>query len=76
MPSYKCKNEDCSKFDELVSFDRARITIVNSTALDRNDYCEECKQKRELIRKPGITSTVLGTNDQMNRNKRNGDPLK
>ena len=61
MPSYKCKNKDCELFDQLVTYQRARITIVNSTALDRNDWCAKCGSKSELIREPGMTKMVYGT---------------
>ena len=57
----KCKNVDCELFDQLITYQRARITIVNSTALDRNDWCAKCGSKSELIREPGMTKMVYGT---------------
>jgi hypothetical protein len=64
MPKYKCESANCVLYDQVISLNKARITIVNGTALDRNDWCPECENKRTLIREPGLTTTISGTNDQ------------
>ena len=70
MPKYKCKNGDCKLYDEVISMAKSRITIVNGTAIDGNDYCPECKQERELLREGGMTVNISGTNDQRLRMER------
>lgn len=70
MPKYKCKNEDCQLFDQVISLAKSRITIVNGAAMDANDYCLECGNKRELVREPGMTTNIAGTNDQRLRMER------
>ncbi len=60
MPKYRCENNHCSDFGREITEVKARITIVNSTALDRNDWCPTCKQKRFLIRESGMTKHVYG----------------
>jgi len=72
MAKYKCNNKNCDLYEQLITVEKSRITIVNGTALDRNDWCPSCGEKRELIRKPGMTSVILGTNDQIKRNIREG----
>lgn len=72
MPKYRCDNKNCGLNGHIITVEKARITIVNGTALDRNDWCTDCGNKRTLLREPGMTSVVLGTNDQINRNRREG----
>ena len=69
MSKYKCEDANCALYDQIISLIKARITIVNGTALDRNDWCTECKNKRTLIREPGMTTTIAGTNDQLLRTR-------
>lgn len=67
MPKYRCDNEACENFGKEITELRARITIVNSTAHDRNDWCPVCKQRRLLIREPGMTTMVYGTDIKTRR---------
>lgn len=67
MAKYKCEFQECPLFDKEVKAFNARIVIKNGKAVDPNDYCPECGSPRKLIRAPGMTTHIAGTNDQKNR---------
>ena len=67
MPKYKCINKECPEFDKVISESRTRITIVNGLAIDKYSLCPECGKDREVVREPGMTTNIAGTNDQRNR---------
>jgi len=69
MPKYKCESANCILYNQVISLNKARITIIDGKAVDKNDWCPECENKRTLIREPGMTSTISGTNDQLLKTK-------
>ena len=69
MPKYKCESANCVLFNQVISVSKAKITIVDGKAVDKNDWCPECENERTLIRESGMTTTIMGTNDQLLRMK-------
>ena len=70
MPKYKCTNPECSYFDRIVEVYATRIIIEGEKAVDKSARCFSCNCDRELIREPGMTTMIAGTNDQELRKKR------
>lgn len=70
MPKYKCTNITCTKYDEIEVVHGTRISVVDGEVIDRNAYCKVCGDKREVVREPGITTMIAGTNDQRLRMER------
>lgn len=69
MPKFKCVNKDCSMFDVEQDNPGGRITIVNGKAFDKNQACPTCGKNRIVVREPGMTTFISGTNDQLLRNQ-------
>ena len=67
MPKYKCVNKDCEYFDREIEVHGTRIVIVNNKAIDESTKCFNCGQDRVVVREPGMTTNIAGTNDQRNR---------
>lgn len=67
MPKYRCDNKECKVFNETVYTFGTKIRIVNGEALDQNRFCPVCNNPREVVREPGMTVNIAGTNDQRNR---------
>lgn len=67
MPRYKCTNDECRFFDEIVDIHSTKIVIRNGEAVDVNQKCNLCGSDRVVVREPGMTTNIAGTNDQRNR---------
>lgn len=70
MPKYKCINPECTYFNRIIDVHSTRIIIENGKAVDKSARCFSCDDTRELIREPGMTTMIAGTNDQELRKKR------
>lgn len=70
MPKYKCTNPECMYFDRSIDVYATKIVIENGKAVDKSAKCFNCNNTRELIREPGITTMIAGTNDQELRKRR------
>jgi hypothetical protein len=67
MPKYKCENIDCKVNGQTVYTFGTKIRIINGEAVDENRFCPVCNKPREVVREPGMTINIAGTNDQRNR---------
>ena len=67
MPKYKCTNEECDYFNREIEVHGTRLKIVNNEVVDESGKCFNCGSDRVVVREPGITTNIAGTNDQRNR---------
>lgn len=67
MPKYVCKNKECPHYLEVMTVHGTKISIVGDKVIDKNRVCFYCGDDRDVVRDPGMTTTIAGTNDQLNK---------
>jgi len=64
MPKYKCTNEECDYYGEVMSVSGTSIRVVDGKVVDLSRACFNCGNDREVVRESGMTTMIAGTNDQ------------
>lgn len=65
MPNYICKNKECEDYGIEKNEPHVQVVFdkLKGKAVDLMQLCPKCKILRDQIRGPGMTTTMLGSDN-------------